>query len=77
MSGAGSFFLCLEFEVARSDYAGYDIGPFPIRSQLPMCGVFPCCQKFFQNQVARLVTPGLDPLVIVPCCLSVIVLNTL
>ena len=61
----GLSFFCLQFVVARSDYARYDIGPFPIRPQLPMRGVFPCWQKFFQNQIARLVTPRLDPLVIV------------
>ena len=47
MSGAGFSFFCLELVVARSDYAGYDIGPFPIGSQLPMCGVFSRLQKFF------------------------------
>ena len=45
--GQGFSFFRLEFIVSRSDYARYDIGPFPIRSQLPMCGVLPCWHKFF------------------------------
>ena len=45
--GQGFSFFCLEFIVARSDYARFDVGPFPIRSKLPMCGVLPCWQKFF------------------------------
>ena len=75
--GQGFFFFRLEFIVARSDYARYDVGPFPIRSQLPMCGVLPCWQKFFQNQVALLVTLRLDSLVIIPHYFPVIVLHTL
>ena len=75
--GQGFFFFRLEFIVARSDYARYDVGPFPIRSQLPMCGVLPCWKKFFQNQVAWLVTLRLDPLVIIPRYFPVIVLHTL
>ena len=75
--GKGFSFFHLEFIVVRSDYARYDVGPFPIRSQLPMREILPCWHKFFYNQVDWLVTPRLDPLVIIPRCLHVIVLYML
>ena len=47
--GQGFSFFRLEVIVARSNYVRYDVGSFPIRSQLPMCGILPYWQKFFQN----------------------------
>ena len=34
--GQGFSFFHLELIGSKSDYARYDVGPFPIRSQLPM-----------------------------------------
>ena len=34
--------LRLEFVIARSDDARYDVGALPVGSQFSMCGVLPC-----------------------------------